>query len=124
MVRYGEFREALQRLHWGEGLTRIQMWRQNQRLPRELLDRLPPDFRFRGPGEVMDYLYQLRRQGIDATDPLMAPVMPPIGYGDSPTGRTFATPDLKHGVGSGAGTIPTDASAQTGAGRGGTGDER
>ena len=121
MSRYGELRVALQRLHWGSGLTREEMWRQNQTLPRDLLGQLPSGYRFRDASEVMSYFDHLRRHGVSGNDPLVEPVMPPIAWGESPTGRTYGAKDLSHGVGSGATTVRTGASGQTGVDRSGTG---
>ena len=118
MSRYGELRVALHRLHWGDGLTREEMWRQNQRLPRNLLARLPAGYRFRGPAEVMSYFDHLRRHGVEE----IQPVVPPLAWGESPTGHTFSTGELQHGIGSGATTVETGASGQTGVDRSGTGE--
>jgi hypothetical protein len=88
-------------------------------LPGQVVAQLPADFRFRDPGEVMSYVRHLLAHGILPGDPDLAPTNPPIGYGDSPTGRTFQTHSLDHGVGSGAGSGYTGSDAQTGEGRDG-----
>ena len=123
MSRYGEMRAELQQLHWGDGLTREEMLRQNPELPRDLVAQLPARFRFRNTGEVMSYFDHLRRHGVLRTDPTLEPVTPPMDWGNAPTGRVYDTPDLSHGVGSGATTVETGSSGQTGSERSGPGED-
>ncbi len=116
-TRPGDLRARLARLQWGSGLTPREMMNQDVELPHQLLRHLPPDYRFRDAGEVMSYVDHLLAHGVLPGDPTLAATAPPMGYTDSPTGRTFAARPMGHGVGSGAGSGYTGSDAQTGEGR-------
>jgi len=110
----GELRARLQKLQWGSGLTVREMLAQSPDLPQSIMEHLPRDYRFRDPGEVMSYVHHLLARGLLPENIQVAPVTPPIGYGDSPIGRTFQTHSTEYGVGSGASSGYTGSDAQTG----------
>lgn len=110
-------RQALQRLHWGNGLTRDEMMNQSPDLRVPIMQLLPPDFRFPDVGSVMSYFEKLDREGRLA----LADLPPPGGYStDSATGATVPGYRYPPSVGSGYGSGSTGSSAQTGVGREGT----
>lgn len=118
---WGYAREALARLHWGDGLRREEMRNQSPALRGPFWEVLPPDFCFPNAASVISYLEQLAAEG-----PLdVAAFPPPSGYPDrSTTGLTFPGHDYPPSVGSGAGSGSTGSSAQTGAGKWGIDDRK
>lgn len=110
-------REALNRLKWGEGLTRDEMMNQSPDLRVPLMLLLPPAFRFPDAGSVLSYFEKLDREGRI----VLADLPPPGGYPtDSPTGATVPGHRYPPSVGGGYGSGSTGSSAQTGVGREGT----
>lgn len=115
----GELRARLLELHWGGGLTAAEMLAQKPDLPQDVIQQLPAGYRFRDAGEATSYLRHLRIHGLLPGNPDLGPVVPPMGYGESPTGRAFSTHEIGHGVGSGTDSGYTGSDAQTGEGRDG-----
>ncbi len=110
-------RPALQRLQWGEGLTREEMMNQSPELRAPAMEYLPPDFRFPDAGSVLSYFEQIEREGVWEIYPLE----PPQGYTDtSTTGLTVPGHRYPPSIGGGYGSGNTGSSAQTGVGREGT----
>ncbi len=130
---FAALRAQLARLDWGRGLTRDGIRLRLGQLPEELYMHLPSEKRFRSADEVVLFLQHAMRwaasrepQEEEALEQEALEEGGPGGWGDSPTGETVVTPDLGHGVGSGAHPGYTGGgSAQTGVGREGTtyGDE-
>jgi hypothetical protein len=112
-----ELRPALEKLHWGNGLTRDEMMNQSPALRRPELRQLPSEFRFPDAGSVLSYFERLEESGpIDVST-----FPPPEGYTDrSTTGITVSGHRYPPSVGSGYGSGNTGSSAQTGVGREGT----
>jgi hypothetical protein len=110
-------RPALEKLHWGDGLTRDEMMNQSPALRRAVMRQLPPDFRFPDAGSVVSYFERLEDSGpIDVST-----FPPPEGYTSrSTTGLTVSGHRYPPSVGSGYGSGNTGSSAQTGVGRQGT----
>jgi hypothetical protein len=116
----GEIRNRLAEIEdWGDGLTREEIGRRAPGLPGEILDQLPPDYRFSDVGSVMSYLRHMLAAGIvpDAVREVVGSADVPRGYGEAPTGQTVVPPDTEHGVGSGADPGFTGASSQAGVGQ-------
>jgi hypothetical protein len=112
-----ELRPALEKLHWGDGLTRGEMMNQSPALRRPEMKQLPRNYRFSDAGSVLSYFERLEETGpVDVST-----FPPPEGYSDrSTTGLTVPTHRYPPSVGSGYGSGNTGSSAQTGVGREGT----
>ncbi len=127
-------REQLARLDWGRGLTRDGIRLRLRELPEEFYMHLPSEKRFRNADEVVDFVRHALRWAAsrepNSEEALAQEALEaggPQDWGDSPTGETVVTPDLGHGVGSGAHPGYTGGgSAEIAAGREGTtyGDEQ
>ncbi|HEX5414570.1 MAG TPA: hypothetical protein VFZ25_02815 [Chloroflexota bacterium] len=110
-------RDALNRLQWGDGLTRDEMMNQSPVLRSPVMRLLPAEYCFPDAGSVMSYFEQMDREGRFQ----LANLPPPGGYQkQSPTGTTYPAHRYPPSVGSGYGSGHADSSAQTGVGRWGT----
>lgn len=133
-IDFASLRESLSRLDWGKGLTRDGIRLRFADVPEDVYIHLPSEKRFRSADEVVRFAQRaLRRSAAreeDEEEALEQEALEeggPEAWGDSPTGSTTITPDLGHGVGSGANPGYTGGgSVQTGVGREGTtyGDEQ
>lgn len=108
-----DLRKRLQRLSWGDGLTREEMYNQWKDMPRELYRTLPPGHRFANVGEVMSYLDHLKT----GSPIVISPYGAPSEYGPSPTAVPVRESSTVHGIGSGLHEGDTGSEAQTGAWR-------
>jgi hypothetical protein len=115
--------DRLQEIEWGTGLTRDAIRLRWPELPEEVYMHLPSEKRFSSANNLVGFLG--RRLALAES-----PEIPeggatddggPADWGESSTGATLETPDLGHGVGSGANPGYTGGgSVQTGVGREGT----
>jgi hypothetical protein len=112
-----ELRPVLEKLQWGDGLTRDEMMNQSAALRRPEVLQLPRDFRFPDAGSVLSYF-----ERVEETGPVdVSTFPPPEGYGHrSTTGMTVPGHRYPPSVGGGYGSGNTGSSAQTGVGREGT----
>ncbi len=116
-------RDSLRDLDWGTGLTRDAIRLRWPGLPQEIYMHLPSEKRFTSPEHLVSFVD--RRLAMAESEEIpegsAAEDGGPADWGDSVTGGTFTTPDLGHGVGSGANPGYTGGgSVQTGVGREGT----
>jgi len=120
---FASLREQLAQLDWERGLTRDGIRLRWKRMPRQLYLHLPSEKRFVSAEEVVLYVRRALRLAAEPEMPDKESVADggPDAWGDSPSGETIVSPDLGHGIGSGANPGYTGGgSVQTGIGREGT----
>jgi hypothetical protein len=123
-VDYGRLQAALDKIDWGEGLTRDGIRLRYKGLPEDIYMHLPSEKEFRSGDELIMFARQ-RLEVASRPEPFneneIVEEGGPMAWGDSPTAITEPLPDAGHGVGSGADPGYTGGgSAQTGVGREGT----